>query len=508
MNDIDHTNENQNQNQNDINEIDFSEQARIRREKLAELFESGNNPYLITKYDVDSNSKQIVENYDEFEGKDVKIAGRLMSRRNMGKANFINIADFHGNIQSYVRLDDVGGEKYAQFKKWDIGDIIGINGKVFKTKTGEVSIHAYGIDLLSKSLIPLPEKWHGLKDVEIRYRQRYIDLIVNREVKDLFVKRSKIIKAMREFLDGEDFVEVETPVLGQVAGGAAARPFKTHHNALDIAMNMRISLELPLKKLIVGGFDKVYEIGRVFRNEGISIKHNPEFTEMELYQAYADYNDIMDLVERMIKYIAFKTCGTYEIDYCGEKIDLGRPFERMPMLDAVKKYAGVDFNEIQNLEEARAAADKHGVKYENRHKKGDILNLFFEEFAEERLTQPIFITGHPVEITPLAKKMPESPEYTERFELFITGREFGNAYSELNDPIDQRERFDEQLKNKQAGAGYDDVYENDEDFLASIEYGMPPTGGWGMGVDRLVMLLTNAYSIRDVIFFPTMKPKE
>ena len=496
----------QNQNEIEMNENDFSEQSQIRRDKLSELIGNGNNPYIITKYDVDSNTQQIRDNFDEYEGKDVKVAGRLMSRRNMGKANFINITDFYGNIQSYVRLDDVGEEKYTQFKKWDIGDIIGISGKVFKTKSGETSIHAYGIELLSKSLIPLPEKWHGLKDVEIRYRQRYLDLIVNREVKDLFVKRSRIISAMREFLDNENFIEVETPVLGHIAGGAAARPFKTHHNALDIPMNLRISLELQLKKLIVGGFEKVYEIGRVFRNEGIDIKHNPEFTLMELYQAYTDYNGMMDITERMIKYIAFKTCGTYEIDYFGEIIDLGKPFEKMSMLEAVKKYSGVDFDEIKTVEEARAAADSHNVKYEKRHKKGDILNLFFDEFVEDKLIQPTFITGHPVEISPLAKKMPENPDYTERFEIFITGREFGNAFSELNDPIDQRERFEDQLKNKQAGD--EEAFENDEDFLTALEYGMPPTGGFGMGVDRLVMLLTGAYSIRDAIFFPTMKPKD
>ena len=494
--------------ENTENAIDLSEQSRIRREKLSELLENKNNPYLITKFGVDSNTKQILENFDELEGKDVKIAGRMMSRRDMGKANFINAADFYGNIQIYVRIDDVGEEKFNQFKKWDIGDIVGISGKVFRTKRGEISVHAYEIDLLCKSLIPLPEKWHGLKDVEIRYRQRYLDLIVNREVKDVFIKRAKIITAMREFLDGEGFIEVETPVLCHIAGGATARPFKTHHNALDIPMNLRISLELPLKRLLVGGFDKVYEIGRVFRNEGIDANHNPEFTEMEFYQAYIDYNGVMELVERMIKYITFKILGTYEVEYAGDIIDIGKPFERLSMLDAVKKYAGVDFNEIKTAGEARTVADKYNIAYEKRHKKGDILSFFFEEFAEKKLIQPTFITGHPVEISPLTKKMPESPEYTERFEIFIAGREFGNAYSELNDPIDQRERFDEQLRNKQAGAGVETVYENDDDFLTALEYGMPPAGGFGMGVDRLVMLLTGAYSIRDVLFFPTMKPKE
>jgi lysyl-tRNA synthetase class 2 len=504
INNTENKNKNENENENDFN--DFSEQAAIRREKLAELFESGGNPYLITKFDVDSNSKQILGNFEKLESAGVRIAGRMMSRRDMGKANFINIADFSGNIQIYVNQKEVGEENFAQFKKWDIGDIIGVSGKVFKTKTGEVSVRAESVTLFAKSLYPLPEKFHGLKDIEIRYRQRYLDLIVNREVKDIFIKRSQIIKFMREFLDGEGFLEVETPILGSVAGGAAARPFKTHHNALDIPMNLRISLELPLKKLIVGGFDKVYEIGRVFRNEGISIKHNPEYTLMELYQAYTDYEGMMDITERMIKYIAFKICGTYEIDYCGQLIDLGKPFERISMLEAVKKYTGIDFSEIKTIEEARAAADKHHVKYEKRHKKGDILNLLFDEFVEDNLVQPTFLTGHPVEISPLAKKIPEAPEYTERFELFVTGREFGNAYSELNDPIDQKERFDEQLRNKQAGD--EEAFENDDDFLTALEYGMPPTGGLGIGVDRLVMLLTGAYSIRDIIFFPTMKPKE
>ena len=486
----------------------FNEQMRIRREKLQELVKNNASPFNITKFDVDTNTNDILDNFDEYEGKDVKIAGRMMSRRDMGKANFINIKNFFGSIQIYVKIDDIGEEKFAEFKKWDIGDIVGVSGKVFKTKRGEISVHAYEIDLLSKSLIPLPEKWHGLRDVEIRYRQRYLDLIVNPEIQDVFVKRSKIIKLMRDFLDNEGFIEVETPILGTIAGGAAARPFETHHNALDIPMTLRISLELYLKRLIVGGFDKVYEIGRVFRNEGISVKHNPEYTLLELYQTYTDYLGIMDLTERMIKYITFNLLGKYEVEYNGVMIDIGKPFERMSMLDAVKKYANVDFNEINTLDEARALADKHHVKYEARHKKGDIVNLFFEEFAEKNLIQPTFITGLPVEISPFAKKMRETPEYTERFELFIYGRELAPAFSELNDPIDQRERFEAQIKNKQAGAGYDEAYENDEDFLTALEYGMPPTGGLGLGVDRLVMLLTNSSSIRDTLFFPTMKPRE
>lgn len=485
---------------------DINEQMRIRREKLAELCKSGNNPFLITKFEVNSDSRRITEHFESMEGTHVKIAGRIMTRRDMGKANFINIRDFSGDIQVYVRLNDIGEEKFAQFKKWDIGDVAGISGKVFRTRTGEISVHADNIGLLAKSLIPLPEKFHGLKDVEIRYRQRYLDLMMNPEVKDIFIKRSKIIRYMREFLDGEGFLEVETPLLSSVAGGAAARSFKTHHNALDLDLNLRISLELPLKRLIVGGFDKIYEIGRVFRNEGISTRHNPEYTLMELYQAYTDYNGVMDLTERMIKDIAFRLNGSYEVDYLGQIIDLGKPFERISMLEAVKKYAGVDFNEIKSVEEARAAADKKHIKYEKRHKKGDILNLFFEEFVEDKLIQPTFITGHPVEISPLAKKMPESPEYTERFEIFIIGMEFGNAFSELNDPIDQRERFDEQLKNKQAGD--DEAFENDEDFLTALEYGMPPAGGLGIGVDRLVILLTGVHSIRDILLFPTMRPEK
>lgn len=484
----------------------FNEQQAIRREKLQTLIDSNSSPYNITKFDVDIKTNDIFDNFDEYEGKDVKIAGRMMSRRDMGKSNFINIKNFHGNIQIYVKINDVGEEKFAEFKKWDIGDIVGVSGQVFKTHKGEISVRASEIELLSKSLIPLPEKWHGLKDVDTRYRQRYLDLIVNPEVKDAFIKRSRIITLMRQFLDNEGFIEVETPILGAVAGGAAARPFETHHNALNLDMTLRISLELYLKKLIVGGFDKVYEIGRCFRNEGLSVKHNPEYTLLELYQTYTDYLGIMDLTERMIKYITFELLGKYEVEYSGVMIDLGKPFERISMLDAVKKYANVDFNEIKTLDEARAVADKHHVKYEKRHKKGDILNLFFEEFAEEKLIQPTFIMGYPVEISPLAKMMPESPEYTERFELFIYGREFGNAFSELNDPIDQRERFAEQIKNKQAGD--DEAFANDEDFLTALEYGMPPTGGLGVGVDRLVMLLTDSAAIRDTLFFPTMKPKE
>ena len=503
------TEDNGNNNQEIEQELDqelFNEQQQIRREKLQELINNNASPYNITKFDMDIKIEDILNNFDMYDGKDVKIAGRMMSWRDMGKANFINIKNFYGSIQIYVKIDDIGEEKFAEFKKWDIGDIVGVSGKVFRTRRGEISIHAYEIDLLSKSLRALPEKWHGLKDVDTRYRRRYVDLIVNPDVKDTFLKRSRIITLMRRFLDDEGFVEVETPILGAVAGGAAARPFETHHNALDMDMTLRISLELYLKKLVVGGFDKVYEIGRVFRNEGLSVKHNPEYTLLELYQAYTDYFGMMDLTERMFKYITFELLGRYEIEYNGVVIDMGKPFERLSMLDAVKKYADVDFDEINTLDEARAIADKHHVKYEKRHKKGDILNLFFEEFAEEKLVQPTFITGHPVEISPFAKKLPENPEYTERFEVFIYGREFGNAFSELNDPIDQRERFEEQIKNKQAGD--DEAFENDEDFLVALEYGMPPTGGLGVGVDRLIMLLTDSYSIRDTLFFPTMKPKE
>lgn len=487
-------------------ESDLSEQMQIRLNKLNELISSGKSPYGINSYDRDTEIKSIHENFESLEGSDVKIAGRMLSRRDMGKANFINIVDFTGNIQIYVKIDDIGEEKFQEFKKWDIGDIIGVEGKVFKTKRGETSVHAYGVELLSKSLIPLPEKWHGLKDVELRYRQRYLDLIVNPEVKEVFVKRSKVINSMRRFLENEGFIEVETPVLSHVAGGAAARPFMTHHNALDLDMNLRISLELYLKRLIVGGFEKVYEIGRVFRNEGIDIKHNPEFTLMELYQAYTDYKGVMNLTERMLKYICEDVLGTLQINYFDKIIDFSKPFEVISMLESVKKYTGVDFNSINTLEEARSAAKEHHVKYEDRHKKGDILNLFFDEFVEEKLIQPTFITGHPVEISPLAKKLASNPEYTERFELFIIGREFGNAFSELNDPIDQKERFAEQIKNKQSGD--DEAYESDDDFLTALQYGMPPTGGLGIGVDRLIMLLTNAYSLRDVLFFPTMKPKE
>ena len=496
----------ENINSGDIDLENINEQMKIRREKLAELIKSGKSPFNIRKFATDSSASEITGNFDSLEGTGVKIAGRIMTRRNMGKANFINIADFTGGIQIYVRMNDIGEEAFAEFKTWDIGDIIGVDGKVFKTKTGEISVHASSVMLLAKSLIPLPEKFHGLKDIELRYRQRYLDLIMNGGIKNIFIKRSEIVKHMRGFLDAEGFIEVETPVLQGVAGGAPARPFKTHHNALGIDLKLRISLELPLKRLIVGGFEKVYEIGRVFRNEGMSTRHNPEYTLMELYQAYTDYNGMMDLTERMLRDIAFKVNGTYEVDYLGQNIDLGKPFERMSMLEAVKKYAGIDFNEINTLDKARAAADSAGIKYEQRHKKGDILNLFFERFAEDKLIQPTFITGHPVEISPLAKKMPESPEYTERFEIFINGMEFGNAYSELNDPIDQRERFEEQLKNKRAGD--EEIYENDEDFLTAMEFGMPPTGGFGMGVDRLVMLLTGVPSIRDILLFPTMRPEK
>lgn len=482
----------------------LSEVLQIRRDKLNTLKNEGKNPFEITTYKRTAYSKQIIDAFDEMEGKEVSIAGRIMSKRGMGKASFIDVSDSLGRIQSYVRQDHVGAEDYADFKKWDIGDIIGITGVIFRTKKGEISVKADKIVLLSKSLLPLPEKWHGLKDTDLRYRQRYVDLIVNPEVKETFVKRSRIISAMRSFLDGKGFLEVETPVLHTIAGGANARPFITHHNSLDIDMYMRIALELHLKRLIVGGFDKVYEIGRVFRNEGIDTKHNPEFTLLELYEAYTDYHGMMDITESLIRHCAHEVLGTGLIQYGDIEIDLDKPFERLSMLDAVKKYSGVDFNEIKTLEQARAAAKEHHVEYEERHLIGDILSLFFEEFCEEHLIQPVFITDHPVAISPLSKRKPEDPEYTERFELFILGREHANAFSELNDPIDQRERFEHQAALK--AAGDDEATDVDEDFLTALEYGLPPTGGLGIGVDRLVMLLTNSVSIRDVLLFPTMKP--
>ena len=481
----------------------LSEQVRIRREKLENLRKEGKDPFKITTYDVSAYSEDIKANFETLENQDVSIAGRIITWRDMGKANFIDILDGKGKIQVYVRINDVGEDSFADFKTWDIGDIVGITGFVFKTRRGEISVHAKSIKLLSKSLLPLPEKWHGLTNQDLRYRQRYVDLIVNPEVKDTFVKRSRIISEMRNFLNEKGFLEVETPILHNEAGGANARPFITHHNSLDIDLYLRIALELHLKRLIVGGIDRVYEIGRVFRNEGMDPKHNPEFTLMELYQSYTDYNGMMDITEEMIRYIAGKVLGTTEIQYGDAAIDLGKPFERLSMVDAVKKYAGVDFNEIKTDDEAKAVAKEHHVEYEDRHKKGDILNLFFDEFVEDKLIQPTFITNHPVEISPLAKRMPENPAYTERFELFVVGREHANAFSELNDPIDQRARFEAQALLK--AQGDDEAQGVDEDFLNALSYGMPPTGGLGIGVDRLVMLLTNTESIRDVLLFPTMK---
>ncbi|MGL4799729.1 MAG: lysine--tRNA ligase [Cellulosilyticaceae bacterium] len=483
---------------------DLNELLKVRYDKLSDLQAKGKDPFHITKFDVTAHSEAIQESFDDYEGKEVSIAGRIMAKRDMGKASFIHVQDKSGRIQSYVRKDELGEEVYAEFKKYDIGDIVGIQGVVFRTQKGEVSVRAHEVTLLSKSLKILPEKYHGLKDTEIRYRQRYLDLIVNPEVKDTFIKRSMIIREMRNFLDNRDFLEVETPVLHSIAGGAAARPFVTHHNALDIDMFMRIAPELKLKRLIVGGFDRVYEIGRVFRNEGMSVRHNPEFTIMELYQAYADYEDIMNLTEELIRHVAQTVIGTAVVEYDGVTIDLEKPFTRLSMVDAVKQYANVDFRAIKDLEEARAVAKEHHIQFEERHLKGDILNLFFEHYVEEHLIQPTFITEHPVEISPLSKRKPNDPEYTERFELFIVGREHANAFSELNDPIDQRGRFEHQEALR--AAGDDEATEIDEDFLTSLEYGLPPTGGLGIGVDRLVMLLTNSYSIRDVLLFPTMKP--
>ncbi|MDF2685064.1 MAG: lysS [Clostridia bacterium] len=484
----------------------FNEQVKIRREKLVDLQSSGKDPYKITTYDRDAYTMGIVNNFETLEGKDVSIAGRIMSWRDMGKANFLDILDFKGRIQVYVKIDDIGEENYNEFKKWDIGDIIGVKGRVFKTRRGEISIHSTSLILLSKALLPLPEKWHGLKDTDLRYRQRYVDLLVNEEVKDTFVKRSKIIRKIREYMDKNGFLEVETPVLHNIAGGAAARPFITHHNTLDINMYLRIALELHLKRLIVGGLEKVYELSRVFRNEGMDMRHNPEFTMMEFYQAYSDYKDMMDFTENLIKYVAMEVLGTTKIVSENVEIDLGKPFERITMVEAVKKYSGVDFNNINNTEEARAVAKEHKIEYLERHLKGDIINLFFEKYAEDKLIQPTFLMDHPVEISPLTKRKPDAPEYTERYELFIIGREFANAYSELNDPIDQRERFMRQAQLR--AMGDDEANDVDYDFLNALEYGMPPTGGEGIGIDRLVMLLTNSNSIRDVLLFPTMKPEK
>lgn len=484
-------------------EQDINQLLKVRREKLAVLQENGKDPFQITKYDVTHHSLEIKNGFDSLEGQTVSIAGRVMSKRVMGKASFCNVQDIQGNIQSYVARDSIGEESYADFKKYDVGDIVGIRGEVFKTKTGEISIHAAEVTLLSKSLQILPEKYHGLVNTDIRYRQRYTDLIMNEEVKDTFVKRSKIISSIRRYLDGQGFLEVETPMLVSNAGGAAARPFETHYNALDEDVKLRISLELYLKRLIVGGMERVYEIGRVFRNEGLDTRHNPEFTLMELYQAYTDYNGMMDLTENMFRHVAQEVCGTTTITYGGVEIDLGSPFKRVTMIDAVKEYTGVDFDQIRDTEEAKRIADEKGVHYEVRHKKGDILNLFFEEFVEEHLVQPTFVMDHPVEISPLTKRKPDKPDYVERFELFITCREMCNAYSELNDPIDQRARFAAQ--EEAFAAGDEEANHTDEDFLNALEIGMPPTGGIGYGIDRLVMLLTDSPAIRDVLLFPTMK---
>ena len=484
-------------------EQDLNKLLKVRREKLAELQENGKDPFQIVKYDATHHSQEIKDVFDELEGKSVSVAGRIMSKRVMGKASFCNIQDLKGNIQSYVARDNIGEESYKDFKKMDIGDIVGIKGEVFKTKTGEISIHATAVTLLSKSLQVLPEKFHGLTNTDLRYRQRYVDLIMNPEVKDTFVKRSKIISTIRRYLDGQGFMEVETPMLVANAGGAAARPFITHSNALGEDFKLRISLELYLKRLIVGGLERVYEIGRVFRNEGVDTRHNPEFTLMELYQAYTDYNGMMDLTENLYRYVAQEVLGTTKIVYNGIEMDLGKPFERITMLDAVKKYSGVDFNEIHTVEEARAAADAHHVEYEERHKKGDILNLFFEEFVEEHLIQPTFVMDHPIEISPLTKKKPENPDYVERFEFFMNGWEMANAYSELNDPIDQRERF--KAQEELLAQGDDEANTTDEDFMNALEIGMPPTGGIGFGIDRMCMILTDSAAIRDVLLFPTMK---
>ncbi len=485
---------------------DYSEQEQIRRDKLQALMQEGANPYLITKYDVTHDSKAIIEHFESLEGTVVSIAGRMIGRHIMGKASFGKVLDGAGKIQIYVRRDDVGEDAYTAFKKYDLGDLIGVTGKPFKTKTGEISVHVDSITLLAKCLKPLPEKFHGLTDMDLRYRQRYLDMIVNPEVRDTFIKRSQIISAIRAFMDERGFLEVETPVLHTQAGGASARPFVTHHNTLDLDMYLRIALELHLKRLIVGGMPRVYEIGRVFRNEGMDTRHNPEFTELELYQAYTDYNGMMDLAEDLIRTVCRKVNGTAVIQYGDVTIDLEKPFERISMVDAVKKYAHVDFDAISTLEEARAVAKEHHIQYEQRHQKGDILNLFFDEYVEEHLVQPTFLTGHPVEISPLAKRMPDNPGYTERFELFVLGRELANAFSELNDPIDQRARFETQAALK--AQGDEEACGVDEDFLNALEIGMPPTGGLGMGIDRLVMLLTNNATIRDVLLFPTMKPRD
>lgn len=493
--------EQQKANQNQ--EPDLNQLLKVRREKLAELQASGKDPFRITKYDVTVHSTDVKDNYSEWEGKEVSVAGRMMSKRVMGKASFCNVQDLEGNIQCYVARDDLGEEAYKDFKRMDIGDLVGVKGIVFTTKMGEISIHAHSVMLLSKSLQILPEKYHGLTNTDIRYRQRYVDLIMNGDVKKTFVLRSKIISSIRRYLDGQGFLEVETPMLVSNAGGAAARPFETHYNALDEDVKLRISLELYLKRLIVGGLERVYEIGRVFRNEGLDTRHNPEFTLMELYQAYTDYYGMMDLTENMFRHVAQEVLGTTLVPYVDVEIDLGKPFERLTMLDAIKKYTGIDFAEIKTTEEAKKLADEKSVHYETRHVRGDIINLFFEEFVEEHLIQPTFIMDHPVEVSPLTKRKPDQPELVERFELFIYAREMCNAYSELNDPIDQRERFVAQ--EAALAAGDEEANQTDEDFLNALEIGMPPTGGIGYGIDRLVMLLTNSPAIRDVLLFPTMK---
>ena len=489
--------------QKNVQEQDVNQLRKVRREKLADLQSNGKNPFEITKYDVTCHAQDVKDNYEEMEGKHVKLAGRVMQKRVMGKASFCNILDQSGNIQSYVARDSIGEEEYKDFKKLDIGDIVGLEGEVFKTKTGEISIHASAVTLLSKSLQILPEKYHGLTNTDMRYRQRYVDLIMNMDARSTFIKRSKILSSIRRYLDGQGFLEVETPMLVNNAGGAAARPFETHFNALGEDFKLRISLELYLKRLIVGGIEKVYEIGRVFRNEGLDTRHNPEFTLMELYQAYTDYNGMMDLTENLYRHVAQEVLGTTTITYNGVEMDLGKPFERITMVDAVKKYAGVDWNEVKTLKEARELAKEHHVEYEERHKKGDILSLFFEEFAEEHLIQPTFVTDHPIEISPLTKKKPENPEYVERFEFFMNGWEMANAYSELNDPIDQRERF--KAQEELLAQGDEEANTTDEDFLNALEIGMPPTGGIGFGIDRMCMLLCDEAAIRDVLLFPTMK---
>ena len=489
--------------QKNTQEPDLNQLRKVRREKLADLQANGKDPFVITKYEQSHHSQEIKDNFDELEGKEVSIAGRMMSKRVMGKASFCNVQDLQGNIQSYVARDSIGEESYKDFKKFDVGDVIGIKGEVFRTKTGEMSIHAVEVTLLSKSLQILPEKFHGLTNTDLRYRQRYVDLIMSPDVKDTFIKRSKILSAIRKYLDGQGFMEVETPMLVANAGGAAARPFETHFNALNEDLKLRISLELYLKRLIVGGMERVYEIGRVFRNEGLDTRHNPEFTLMELYQAYTDYHGMMDLTENLYRYVAQEVLGTTHIMYKGVEMDLGKPFERITMVDAVKKYAGVDWNEVETLKQARELAKEHHVEYEERHKKGDILALFFEEFAEEHLIQPTFVMDHPIEISPLTKKKPENPEYVERFEFFMNGWEMANAYSELNDPIDQRERF--RAQEELLAQGDEEANTTDEDFMNALEIGMPPTGGIGYGIDRMCMLLTGAEAIRDVLLFPTMK---